>query len=424
MEIGNKEYCHLFFLSFNFFVFFIMFNMFMAIVNDTYADVKGEADMKPDEDFPIGEWFAARKEAFFFDIFHYFVFCIEDDVPIWTALERTEFLGNEVHWKQFKKKLIQEGADIGEIIEVFEHYDTDKDFILTREEISIMKSHVTVHHDLKNPGENRHESAEIKRGKALGLIERIDFNMTRDRVEAIDEKLVELEKRFNEVDREFRILIGTGPSIKPVPKQDQKPDPVQVTQVKLDVSPKKSTPTQPTKNPKKAPPPVPEKKSVTKITPSSPKKPTSQPPPPPSKKTEPKSSPTKPKTDRKEKSPSKPSEEPKSKSTTKSKDKSPKKSTATAPKSPSKEKPPVKSPAKTPKSPAKEKSPVKSPAKAQKSPAKGKSPAKSPAKATKSPSKAPQPSKRTTSLTPLDKPTKQDLDSDDHDTYYDEDENL
>ena len=103
MEIGNKEYCHLFFLryhmitrkaffelifSFNFFVFFIMFNMFMAIVNDTYADVKGEADMKPDEDFPIGEWFAARKEAFFLDIFHYFVFCIEDDVPIWTALER------------------------------------------------------------------------------------------------------------------------------------------------------------------------------------------------------------------------------------------------------------------------------------------------------------------------------------------------
>ena len=65
-----------------------MFNMFMAIVNDTYADVKGEADMKPDEDFPIGEWFAARKEAFFLDIFHYFVFCIEDDVPIWTALER------------------------------------------------------------------------------------------------------------------------------------------------------------------------------------------------------------------------------------------------------------------------------------------------------------------------------------------------
>lgn len=67
-----------------------------------------------------------------------------------------EFLGNEVHWKQFKKKLIQEGADIGDIIEVFEHYDTDKDFILTREEISIMKSHVTVHHDLTNPREHRY----------------------------------------------------------------------------------------------------------------------------------------------------------------------------------------------------------------------------------------------------------------------------
>ena len=221
----------------------------------------------------------------------------------------------------------------------------------------------------------RHESAEIKRGKALGLIERIDFNMTRDRVEAIDEKLVELEKRFNEVDREFKILLGTGPSIKPVPKPDQKPDPVQVTQVKVDASPTKSAPTPPTKKPTtKAPPPVPEKKSATKTTPPSPKKQASQPPPPPSKKAEPKSSPAKPKIDPKEISPEKPKADPKSKSTTKSKEKSPKQS-----------------------------------------------PAKSPPKAPKSPSKAPQPSKRTTSLAPLEKPTKRDLDSDDHDTYYDDD---
>ena len=94
--------------------------MFMAIVNDTYADVKGEADMKPDEDFPIGEWFAARKEAFFLDIFHYFVFCIEDDVPIWTALERvrprvrslvtTNFLGG-VSWKRSSLEAIQKETD-------------------------------------------------------------------------------------------------------------------------------------------------------------------------------------------------------------------------------------------------------------------------------------------------------------------------
>ena len=221
----------------------------------------------------------------------------------------------------------------------------------------------------------RHESAEIKRGKALGLIERIDFNMTRDRVEAIDEKLVELEKRFNEVDREFRILLGTGPSIKPVPKSDQKPDPVQVTQVKVDASPAKSAPPPPTKKPTtKAPPPVPEKKSATKTTPPSPKKAASQPPAPSPKKTEPKPSPAKSKTDPKAKSPAKPTTEPKPKSTPKSKETSP-----------------------------------------------TKTPAKSPTKAPKSPSKAPQPSKRTTSLAPLEKPTKRDLDSDDHDTYYDDD---
>ena len=136
--------------------------------------------------------------------------------------------------------------------------------------------------------------------------------MTRDRVEAIDEKLVELEKRFNEVDREFKILLGTGPSIKSVPKPDQKPDPVQVTQVKVDESLAKSAPPPPTKKPStKVPPPVPEKKSATKTTPPSPKKAASQPPAPSPKKTEPKPSPAKPKTDPRAKSTSKSTTEPK-----------------------------------------------------------------------------------------------------------------
>ena len=169
------------------------------------------------------------------------------------------------------------------------------------------------------------------------MIERIDFDMTRDRVEAIDEKLVELEKRFNEVDREFRILMGTGPSIKPVPKSDRTPGAVQVTQVTTDAPPKASKPPSPTK---KAPPPVPEKKSsATK--PPSPKK-----------------------TDSKA-SPAKVTAEPK---------------TSTK-----------------------------------------KLPTKTPPKAQPSSPDAPQPSKRTTSLAPTHKPTKRDLDSDDHDTYYDDD---
>ena len=174
--------------------------------------------------------------------------------------------------------------------------------------------------------------------------------MTRDRVEAIDEKLVELEQRFNEVDREFRILMGTGPSIKPVPKSDTTPEAVQVTQVKTDAPPKASKPPSPTK---KAPPPVPEKKSSAKISPPSPKKSATQPPSP--KKTDSRASPSK----------------------------------ATA----------------EPKTSAKptEKLPTKTPPKAQ-----------------PSPPDAPQPSKRTTSLAPTQKPTKRDLDSDDHDTYYDD----
>ncbi|RZC41347.1 polycystic kidney disease 2-like 1 protein [Asbolus verrucosus] len=49
IERANKLLAPIYFLSYIFFVFFVLLNMFLAIINDTYADVKTEIAIAPDE---------------------------------------------------------------------------------------------------------------------------------------------------------------------------------------------------------------------------------------------------------------------------------------------------------------------------------------------------------------------------------------
>ena len=46
----------MFFVLYVFFVFFILLNMFLAIINDTYAEVKSELDEEKSE-IEMGEFF-------------------------------------------------------------------------------------------------------------------------------------------------------------------------------------------------------------------------------------------------------------------------------------------------------------------------------------------------------------------------------
>jgi hypothetical protein len=49
IEKANRVLAPIYFLSYIFFVFFVLLNMFLAIINDTYADVKTEIAIAPDE---------------------------------------------------------------------------------------------------------------------------------------------------------------------------------------------------------------------------------------------------------------------------------------------------------------------------------------------------------------------------------------
>ncbi|XP_013778837.1 polycystin-2-like [Limulus polyphemus] len=56
IEEANRVLGPLYFLSYVFFVFFVLMNMFLAIINDTYAEVKTELANEKNE-FEIGEYF-------------------------------------------------------------------------------------------------------------------------------------------------------------------------------------------------------------------------------------------------------------------------------------------------------------------------------------------------------------------------------
>jgi len=51
----------IFFLSYVFFVFFVLLNMFLAIINDTYSEVKNDLSTQKSE-FELGDYFKKSYE--------------------------------------------------------------------------------------------------------------------------------------------------------------------------------------------------------------------------------------------------------------------------------------------------------------------------------------------------------------------------
>ena len=56
LEAANRVLGPIFFITYVFFVFFVLLNMFLAIINDTYAEVKSNIASQKSE-FEIGDYF-------------------------------------------------------------------------------------------------------------------------------------------------------------------------------------------------------------------------------------------------------------------------------------------------------------------------------------------------------------------------------
>ena len=56
LEQANRVLGPIYFILYVFFVFFVLLNMFLAIINDTYSEVKAEIAEQKDE-FDMGDYF-------------------------------------------------------------------------------------------------------------------------------------------------------------------------------------------------------------------------------------------------------------------------------------------------------------------------------------------------------------------------------
>lgn len=65
LEEANRILGPIYFLLYVFFVFFVLLNMFLAIINDTYSEVKAELANQKSE-FEMTDYFKKACFAFFF----------------------------------------------------------------------------------------------------------------------------------------------------------------------------------------------------------------------------------------------------------------------------------------------------------------------------------------------------------------------
>ncbi|KFQ70182.1 Polycystic kidney disease 2-like 2 protein, partial [Phaethon lepturus] len=57
VEAANRVLGPIYFITFVFFVFFVLLNMFLAIINDTYSEVKADFEVIPSQELPIRDLF-------------------------------------------------------------------------------------------------------------------------------------------------------------------------------------------------------------------------------------------------------------------------------------------------------------------------------------------------------------------------------
>lgn len=130
LEAANRVLGPIFFITYVFFVFFVLLNMFLAIINDTYAEVKSNIASQKSE-FEIGDYFKKGYQK----MLDRLSFKREKIVDIQKALKSADVnQDNKLDFEEWRANLKSRGHADAEIEAVFAKYDLDGDRILDEEE--------------------------------------------------------------------------------------------------------------------------------------------------------------------------------------------------------------------------------------------------------------------------------------------------
>ncbi|GFN78424.1 polycystin-2, partial [Plakobranchus ocellatus] len=124
LEQANRILGPIFFMLFVFFVFFVLINMFLAIINDTYSEVK--SDMAKQTDVFIMADYIKQGYAKFRDKFGF----RREKLEGYEQILAGDLADKKMTVSEWKEELQKTGFDEGDIDETFTKFDVDGDRIL------------------------------------------------------------------------------------------------------------------------------------------------------------------------------------------------------------------------------------------------------------------------------------------------------
>lgn len=159
IEDANRILGPIFFITYVFFVFFVLINMFLAIINDTYAEVKADLESRESE-FEIGDYFKKGYDK----MMNKLSFKREKIVDIQKALQTADSnQDSKLDFEEWRQELKNRGHADAEIEAVFAKYDVDGDRCLNEEE------QIEMQEDLEGQKEELNEEIEeVNRAKDVG----------------------------------------------------------------------------------------------------------------------------------------------------------------------------------------------------------------------------------------------------------------
>ncbi|CAG5121215.1 unnamed protein product [Candidula unifasciata] len=136
LEEANRILGPIFFMLFVFFVFFVLINMFLAIINDTYSEVKSDMANAKNE-FEIADYFKRG----YMKMLDKLNFKRDKIVDIQKALQTADInQDKQLDFDEWRQDLKSRGYADGEIEAVFAKYDIDGDRVLGEEEQKRMQA--------------------------------------------------------------------------------------------------------------------------------------------------------------------------------------------------------------------------------------------------------------------------------------------
>ncbi|GAA6111132.1 polycystic kidney disease 2-like 1 protein [Tachysurus ichikawai] len=126
IDQANRILGPIYFFTYVFFVFFVLLNMFLAIINDTYSEVKEELASHSDD-------------IHITDLFKQTVMKLKFKKDRISDVQRALDGSTDLEFRDFRETLKEMGHDDHDISEAFTKYDKDGNQILDREEQDKMK---------------------------------------------------------------------------------------------------------------------------------------------------------------------------------------------------------------------------------------------------------------------------------------------